>query len=262
MNFLKNFGFVNQENNNLNNLGNSVEETRENLNVNFINREKENNLKVNKEKVEDKKEGCFDVVFPLKNKIKNLVKIIGINLINYLKKNISSVSKYSNSLNSIPYSKFLKLFVKYNSHQISEEGLLIKHCFLSKFEHEEFRYLKDFVIVDKIHDKMSKNHKLNVQKIIKNFFQDLQNEFFSSMQKDSFEKNNSDYCGSSDEGQWESNNAINSNYLISNKNSNFIFFTHIFYFRNFFHKLFFTNFLNKFFFNFLYNLNETKFFYI
>lgn len=140
---------------------NSSEEN-ENLNMNDHSSSSKTNLEIN---------------YPNKMIVKNLNEIIRLNQIQYLLKNIVGI-KPNNNLNLIPYPKFVKLFHKYNSSIMNDEGLRLKHSYI-KNENARFWYFKKFLSFEK-QDKISKDHKLNNNKIIKHFFDSIGKEFFET----------------------------------------------------------------------------------
>jgi hypothetical protein len=106
----------------------------------------------------------IDINYPFKKISENLQDLINLKIIKYLLKNISYM-KGNNDLDSIPFYKFIKLFMKFNTYFLNEDGLKMKHSFLRKAEYENFTIFQQFLIFDDS-DKISKDHKVDLDKII------------------------------------------------------------------------------------------------
>jgi hypothetical protein len=117
----------------------------------------------------------IDINYPFKKITENLENLINLKLIKYLLKNIPYM-KGNYDLESIPFNKFMKLFMKFNTFFLNQDGLKMKHSFLRKAEYEHFKIFKEFLIFDDS-DRITKDHKVNLDKIIFFMLNYMEKEF-------------------------------------------------------------------------------------
>jgi len=181
--------------------------------IEFISKNIENIPIKNESNYDDQ---VLEIIFPFKKMIKDLNELINFNLLRYINKNLTSI-KMNNNINTIPFPKFLKLLFKYNCVYMNEDGIRMKHSFLKKPEYSKFRVFKKFLIFDKS-DKITKDHKLDVNKLIRFFLEEIEENFIitdikfisnDDFSESNLKKQNSDNCL----------NKINDNFI--NEDTNF-----------------------------------------
>ncbi len=184
---------------------------RKECNNNIFSSGKNTSLKSNKLSIDEKKENSYEeeimeIDYPFKIIIRDLEELLSLNLIQYLNKNISSI-RFNNNLNTIPYAKFLKLLLKFNSNSMNEDGIRMKHTYLKKQEFSKFRKFKPFLIFDK-QDKINKDHKINVNKLINYFLKEIESKIILNSESKIFNLNHNENISD--------NNLIDKDQKISN----------------------------------------------
>ena len=124
----------------------------------------------------------YNIIFPLKKYIKTLDSLSQKNLINHMYRNLPNITK-AKSVDRIQFHKFILMFEKYKQYYASHE-YKIKQKYLNGKKAKFYSFLKPSLIFDPINDKITKEHKINMNNVIKNFLEILEKFFIENMSKD------------------------------------------------------------------------------
>ena len=130
----------------------------------------------------------YSIVFPLKKYIKTLESLSQKNLINHIFRNLPSIAK-PKAADRIPFHKFILILEKYKQYYSTRE-YKIKQKYLSGKKAKFYSFLKPSLINDPINDKITKEHKINLNNVLQNFFEILEKFFYENMSKDKIIINN------------------------------------------------------------------------
>lgn len=111
------------------------------------------------------------IIFPLKQTVKSLRTLHYKNKLKHLNKNIKHLRK-NKSLNSVVFSLFLKLFHKFDMFYIEKE-LKVKQKYLKKHK-KKYGMLKNCCIFDEKNDKISKEHRIDTNKLFREMFKTIE----------------------------------------------------------------------------------------
>ena len=131
----------------------------------------------------ERKNGSYNLVFPLKKYIKTLKILSNKNLINHIYRNLPNIAKQK-AADRIPFHKFIFLMEKYKQYYATKE-YKIKQKYLN-LNSKKYCFLQPSLIYDKINDKITKEHRININNVLKTFFEILEiffNENFTNDKK-------------------------------------------------------------------------------
>ena len=110
------------------------------------------------------------LVFPLKKYIKAVETLAQKNLINHMARNLTNISR-PKAADRVPFHKFIFMFEKYKI-CYAEKEYKIKQKILD--EKKKYTFLKPSIIHDSVNDKITKEHKLNLNILIKTYLEILE----------------------------------------------------------------------------------------
>jgi len=128
-----------------------------------------------------RKNGSYNLVFPLKKYIKTLQNLSNKNLISHIYRNLPNITKQK-ATDRIPFHKFILLLEKYKQYYASKE-YKIKQKNLNS-NSNKFSFLQPSIIYDAINDKITKEHKININNVLKTFFEILEKFFNENFTKE------------------------------------------------------------------------------
>ena len=114
----------------------------------------------------------YKIVFPLKKYIKAMEALSQKNLINHMYRNLPNISR-PKAADRVPFHKFIFMFEKYKLYY-AEKEFKIKQNILNEKKTKKYLFLKQSIINDPINDKITKEHKLNLNLLIKTYFEILE----------------------------------------------------------------------------------------
>ena len=129
----------------------------------------------------ERKNGSCNLVFPLKKYIKTLQNLSNKNLINHIYRNLPNITKQK-AADRIPFHKFILLMEKYKQYYASKE-YKIKQKNLNE-NSKKYSFLQPSIIYDVINDKITKEHRININNVLKTFFEILEKFFKENFTKD------------------------------------------------------------------------------
>ena len=124
----------------------------------------------------------FNIVFPLKKYIQTLESLSQKNLINHMYRNLPNITKVK-SADRIPFHKFILMLEKYKQYYATKE-YKVKQKYLNGKKAKNYVFLKPSLIFDPINDKITKEHKINMNNVIKTFLEILEKFFIENLSKD------------------------------------------------------------------------------
>ena len=124
----------------------------------------------------------YSIVFPLKKYIKTFDSLSQKNLINHMYRNLPNITK-TKAIKRVPFHKFILMFEKYKQYYSSRE-FKIKQKYLNGKKEKFYSFLKPSLIYDTINDKITKEHKINLNNVLKNFFDVLERFFNENLSTD------------------------------------------------------------------------------
>ena len=131
----------------------------------------------------------YNLVFPLKKYIREVDNLSKKCLISHIYRNLPNISR-PKANDKIPFHKFIFLFEKYKLYY-EEKEFKIKQKYFNDNKHKKLAKRIDFLkycfINDPVNDKITKEHKLDLNKLLKMYFQILE-----KFLKDNFPNNGSD----------------------------------------------------------------------
>ena len=131
----------------------------------------------------------YNLVFPLKKYIREVDNLSKKCLISHVYRNLPNISR-PKANDKIPFHKFIFLFEKYKLYY-EEKEFKIKQKYFNDNKHKKLAKRIDFLkycfINDPVNDKITKEHKLDLNKLLKMYFQILE-----KFLKDNFPNNGSD----------------------------------------------------------------------
>ena len=123
-----------------------------------------------------------NIIFPLNKYIKTLDTLSQKNLINHMYRNLPNITK-AKSADRIPFHKFILMLEKYKQYYATRE-YKIKQKYLNVKKAKFYSFLKPSLIFDPVNDKITKEHKINMNNVLKNFLEILEKFFFENLSKD------------------------------------------------------------------------------
>ena len=124
----------------------------------------------------------YNIIFPLKKYIKTLESLSQKNLINHIFRNLPNIVK-PKAADRIPFHKFILMLEKYKQYHSTRE-YKIKQKYLLGKKSKYYSFLKPSLIYDPINDKITKEHKINLNNVIKSFLEILEMFFYENMTRD------------------------------------------------------------------------------
>ena len=121
----------------------------------------------------------YNIIFPLKKYIKTLDSLSQKNLISHIYRNLPNIARPKAAIR-IPFHKFILMLEKYKQYHSSRE-YKVKQKYLSI---KKYSFLKPSLIFDPINDKITKENKINLNNVLKTFFEILEKFFFENMTSD------------------------------------------------------------------------------
>ncbi len=114
----------------------------------------------------------YKLVFPLKKYIKAVEVLSQKNLINHMYRNLPNISK-PKAQDRVPFHKFILMYEKYKLYY-AEKEFKIKQKILNEKKSKKFAFLKPSIINDPVNDRITKEHKINLNMLIKTYFEILE----------------------------------------------------------------------------------------
>ena len=130
-----------------------------------------------------RRDSNYNLVFPLKKYIKALDSLSQKNLIYHMYRNLPNITKGKTG-DRIPFHKFILLLEKYKENFATKEFKIKQKYLKGKKARKNYNFLKNSLIFDPINDKISKEHKINVNNVIKTLFNILEKYFNENFTKD------------------------------------------------------------------------------
>ena len=123
----------------------------------------------------------YKLVFPLKKYIKAMETLSQKNLINHMYRNLPNISRPKAS-DRVPFHKFIFMYEKYKLYY-AEKEFKIKQKTL-KEKKSKYIFLNPSIIHDDINDKITKEHKINLNLLIKTYFEILEKFLKDNLSQD------------------------------------------------------------------------------
>ena len=116
----------------------------------------------------------YKLNFPLKKYIKVMENLSHKNLINHMYRNLPNITK-PKAADRVPFHKFIFMYEKYKLYY-AEKEFKIKQKYLNENEikNKKYQFLKPSIINDPINDRITKEHKINLNVLIKTYFEILE----------------------------------------------------------------------------------------
>ena len=124
----------------------------------------------------------YKLVFPLKKYIKAMETLSQKNLINHMYRNLPNISR-PKAADRVPFHKFIFMYEKYKLYY-AEKEFKIKQKFLDEKRTKKYVFLKPSVIHDSVNDKITKEHRLNLNMLIKTYFEILEKFLKENLSQD------------------------------------------------------------------------------
>ena len=128
------------------------------------------------------KNNHYNLYFPLYKYIKTMDNLSQKNLISHMYRNLPNITR-PKAADRVPFHKFILMMEKYNQYYASKE-FKIKQKYLAGKNAKKYTFLKPSLIYDEINDKITKEHKINLNGVLKTFFLILEKFFFENLSKD------------------------------------------------------------------------------
>ena len=113
----------------------------------------------------------YKLVFPLKKYIKDIDDLSKKCLVSHVYRNLPNISR-PKAADKIPFHKFIFLYEKYKLYY-EEKEFKIKQKYFKKYK-KKYDFLKQCLIDDPINDKISKENKINLNEVLKLYFEILE----------------------------------------------------------------------------------------
>jgi hypothetical protein len=130
-------------------------------------------------KMED---GDYNLVFPLKGFIKIFDSLSMKNLINHIYRNMPNITK-KKAAERTPFHKFILVLERYKNYHSMKE-FKIKQKYLMEINGKIYNFLKPSLIIDPVNDKITKEHSINLNNVLKTFFEILEKFFKENFTND------------------------------------------------------------------------------
>ena len=104
------------------------------------------------------------------------------NLINHMYRNLPNISR-PKAADRVPFHKFIFMYEKYKLYY-AEKEFKIKQKFLDEKKTKKYLFLKPSVIHDSVNDRITKEHKLNLNVLIKCYFEILEKFLKENLSQD------------------------------------------------------------------------------
>ena len=124
----------------------------------------------------------YKIVFPLKKYIKAMETLSQKNLINHMYRNLPNISR-PKAADRVPFHKFIFMYEKYKLYY-AEKEFKIKQNILNEKKTKKYLFLKPSIIHDPVNDKITKEHKLNLNLLIKTYFEILEKFLRDNLSQD------------------------------------------------------------------------------
>ena len=124
----------------------------------------------------------YKLVFPLKKYIKAMETLSQKNLINHMYRNLPNISR-PKAADRVPFHKFIFMYEKYKLYY-AEKEFKIKQKFLDEKKTKKFTFLKPSIIYDPVNDRITKEHKINLNLLIKTYLEILEKFLKENLSQD------------------------------------------------------------------------------
>ena len=122
------------------------------------------------------------LVFPLKKYIKAVETLAQKNLINHMYRNLPNISR-PKAADRVPFHKFIFMYEKYKLYY-AEKEFKIKQKYLDPKKNKKFLFLKPSIINDPVNDRITKEHKINLNVLIRIYFEILEKFLKENLSQD------------------------------------------------------------------------------
>ena len=129
-----------------------------------------------------KQKNKSQIIFPLKKFIKTVESLSQKNLINHIYRNLPNISR-PKAADRVPFHKFIFIFEKYKLYY-AEKEFKIKQKYLDSNRTKKYAFLKPAIINDPINDRITKEHKINLNVLIKVYFEILEKFLKENLSQD------------------------------------------------------------------------------
>jgi len=124
----------------------------------------------------------YKLEFPLKKYVKVMESLSHKNLINHMYRNLPNISR-PKAADRVPFHKFIFMYEKYKLYY-AEKEFKIKQKLLDEKKTKKYSFLKPSIIHDPTNDKITKEHKINLNVLIKSYFEILEKFLKDNLSKD------------------------------------------------------------------------------
>ena len=124
----------------------------------------------------------YKITFPLKKYIKLMKNLSEKNLINHMHRNLPNISRQK-AADRVPFHKFILMYEKYIKYY-SDKEFKIKQKYLDEKKSKRYSFLKPSLIYDPINDKITKEHKINLNTLLKSYFAILEKFLYANLSQD------------------------------------------------------------------------------
>ena len=114
----------------------------------------------------------YKLVFPLKKYIKTMETLSQKNLINHMYRNLPNISR-PKAADRVPFHKFIFMYEKYKLYYAEKEFKIKQKC-LDEKKTKKFTFLKPSIIHDPVNDRITKEHKINLNMLIRTYLEILE----------------------------------------------------------------------------------------
>ena len=122
------------------------------------------------------------LLFPLKKYIKTVESLSHTNLINHMYRNLPNISR-PKAADRVPFHKFIFMYEKYKLYY-AEKEFKIKQKKLNEKKTKKFLFLKPSIIHDPVNDRITKEHKINLNVLIRIYFEILEKFLKENLSQD------------------------------------------------------------------------------
>ena len=124
----------------------------------------------------------YKLNFPLKKYISAMESLSQKNLINHMYRNLPNISRQKAS-DRVPFHKFILMYEKYKLYY-AEKEFKIKDKILDFKKSKKYTFLKPSTIIDPVNDRITKEHKVNLNLLIKSYFEILEKFLKENLSQD------------------------------------------------------------------------------
>jgi len=124
----------------------------------------------------------YKLHFPLRRYIKLMESLSQKNLINHIFRNLPNISRQKAS-DRVPFHKFILMYEKYKLYY-AEKEFKIKDKILDPKKNPKYSFLKQSTVIDPVNDRITKEHKVNLNLLIKSYFEILEKFLKENLSQD------------------------------------------------------------------------------